>query len=118
MREIERTVNDTLIPLLDEYDLKFDAMQKSIANIGRATTDVKSKLRAHLGSFLKNIERITKNTEEITLNGLESYVRTFLKDLEVSQTYDQYQKGKLYKHQLEDLQTKFDSSTHVIKDYF
>jgi hypothetical protein len=62
MREIERTVNDILVPLLDEYEIKFEAMQRSIASVGRATADVKTRLRANLGTFLKNIERITKGT--------------------------------------------------------
>lgn len=99
IREIEKTVNDTLIPLLDEYEVKFDAMQKSIASIGRASSDPKSRLKAHLNTFLRNIERIARGTEEITLNGLESHLRTFLNDLEISQTYDQYQRSKIYKHQ-------------------
>jgi hypothetical protein len=38
-------------------------MLKSISSVGRATGDLKVKLKAHLNSFLKNIERITKGTE-------------------------------------------------------
>ena len=70
MREIEKTVNDTLIPLLEEYDVKFEAMLKSVASVGRASTDARSRLRSHLSGFLRNIERIARGTEEITLNGL------------------------------------------------
>lgn len=55
MREIERTVTDVLNPLIEEYSVKFEAMQKSVASIGRASSDVKSRLRAHLNTFLRNI---------------------------------------------------------------
>ena len=55
MREIERTVTDVLNPLIEEYSVKFEAMQKAVASIGRASTDARSRLRAHLNTFLRNI---------------------------------------------------------------
>lgn len=75
-------------------------MLKNVSSVGRGSTDTKSRLKAHLNTFLKNVERICKGTEEITLNNVEAYIRTFLKDLEVSETYEQHEKAKLYKYQL------------------
>lgn len=55
MRDIEKTVNDRLIPMIEDYEIKFDAMMKQMAATGRASVDPKSRLRVHLHSFLKNI---------------------------------------------------------------
>lgn len=115
MREIERTVNDTLIPLIEEYDVKLEAMMKSVASIGRATTDAKSRLRAHLSTFLRGIERMVRGTEEITLNGLEFHIGTLLKDLEISQTFDRYQRTQMHKHEYERMQEKLKSTVVLLK---
>ena len=62
MRDIENIVNKNLIPLVEQYEVKLDAMMKSIAATGRAPNDPKARLRVHLNSFLKNVERITNRT--------------------------------------------------------
>ncbi len=60
MREIEKTVNTVLVPILDDLDFKLDAMIKSSTVVGRAVSTPQNKLKSQVNNLLKHIDRLLK----------------------------------------------------------
>lgn len=56
MREIERTVNQLLLPLLDDFDIKLDLLVKNTTVTGRGNVNnPQNRLKAQVNSMLKGI---------------------------------------------------------------
>lgn len=55
-------MNDTVIPLINEYEVKIDTMMKNLSNIGRSSNDPKYKLKGHINGLLRNLDKIIKST--------------------------------------------------------
>lgn len=115
MREFEKTVSTILNPLMEEVDVKLDAFIKSTTVVGRAATTPANRLKTQVNGLAKGLDRLLKSHEDFTVENIEGLVGTFLKDLDVYQTYENYSQGKLYKHLYEDLKDKFSAACGIYK---
>lgn len=70
IRELEKTVNEQVAPLLNEYELKLDAFLRTTSTGGRASLDPKTKLKGQVTSMLRGFERMLKNPEEMTIGNV------------------------------------------------
>lgn len=117
MRDLERTVNTILVPLMDEVDVKLDAFLKNTTVVGRAANNPQNRLKTQINLLVRNLDRLLRS-EELTIEGVDGLMQTFLKDLDVYQTYESYASGKLYKHLYDDLKEKFGAATAIYRSSF
>lgn len=118
MRDIERTVNTILVPLMDEIDVKLDAFLKSTTVVGRAATNPQNRLKTQINLLVRNLDRLVRSQDELTIENVDGLMQTFLKDLDVYQTFEDYAQGKIFKHLYEDLSSKFKAATTIYGSTF
>lgn len=107
-----------VIPLVNEYDVKLESMIKNMNNLSRSSNDSKYRLKGQISGLLRNLDKLIKSTGEMTLENVEKYISEFLKELEVSETFEQYESQKGYKERFIELERKFNASVSMFRNKF
>lgn len=70
MKELEKTINEKVAPLWNEYEVKLDAFLRTTSTSSRSTMDPKLKLKSQITGILRGFDRMLKNTEDLTLSNV------------------------------------------------
>jgi hypothetical protein len=66
---------------MDEVDVKLDAFFKSTTVVGRAATNPQNRLKTQINLLVRNLDRLVRSPDDLTIENVDGIMQTFLKDL-------------------------------------